>query len=280
MEKLYDYVKESVLGGDMETEIDNIATKDYINKHFNELFSTIYSGKGAVWKAKGIDCSNAKVNWTKIIELWKGGIKVPIINAGTFNNEFLYSGLDPLPEDPDDFDLLINEILANARIDLLIWHTYVPIDDNMKKLLLHHGGINHLAIDLKNRSKSLSDIPFNKIKAKYIKIGYDDTYRCTDVPSIPVLDYKSITGWKGSRLTVDFSFGLVNLDRWLYGEARVVEFMDANKEALDYLFSKNNFKEIMVNCMHMYRGSNRKCAGRPYYAYITKSGSEYTYKLK
>ena len=280
MKKLYEYIKESVLGSDIETEINNIATKDYINKHFNELFAPSFSGSGAVWKANGIDCTNADVNWLKIIELWKRGIEVPIINAGTFDNEFFYKGLNSLPKDSADFDLFVNEILAKAKIERLIWHTYVSIDSNMKKLLLHPGGIDHLCINLKDRDKSLSDIPFNKIKAKYIKISHDDAYRCTDVPSIPMLDYKSITGWKGSRLTVDFSFGLVNLDRWLQGEDRVVDFYDANKEALDYLFSKNNFKEIMVNCMHMYKGSNRKCSGRPYYAYIAKSGSEYTYKLK
>lgn len=279
MKKLYDYIAEGILDVDLEEQIDTIATKDYIDQHFKELFKPMYS-KNAHWTPKGIDCSEAYAKWVEIVELWKKGIKVPIAKVGSFSNSGFYDYFNAVPKDPKDFDILVNEVLAKTKIDLIMVNTEKDIDSNFVKLL-QHPNIDKISIDFKNLDKSLSKIPFNKIKAKKIQLSDFDSYKSDrKAPTTPVFNYKAISGWKGLRLQVEWSFGLVDVSDWRNGASRTLKFNDENKEALDHLFSKNNFKDIMLNCMSVYNGSNRECSGKPYYAYITKSGSEYTYKLK
>lgn len=280
MKRLYDYLAEGILDAGLENDIDASVTKEYIDQHFKELFKPMYS-QNAKWTSKGIDCSEAYANWVEIVELWKKGIKVPIAKVGLFSNRTFYDYFDAAPKDPKDFDILVNEVLAKTKIEFIsVDMEDGNIDSNFVKLL-QHPNIDKIGIGFRNLDEDLSKIPFNKIKAKKLQLSDNESYkRNRKAPAAPVFDYSAITGWKGSRLQIDWSFGLADASDWHNGISRTLKFNDENKKALDHLFSKNSFKDIMLNCMNIYSGSNRECSGRPYYATITKSGSEYTYKLK
>lgn len=278
MKNLYEYIIEGVLDANLEDTIDSITVKDYVDAHKTELFKSSFGKLNVIWTSKGLDCTDVHVNWVEVVDLWNRGIKIPFAKVKPFSTGRFYDGFDAVPEDSKDFDILLNEVLAKTKFDVMV-DLDSEINSDMIKMM-QHPGVDQLSLWFKDLTVPLSKIPFNKIKAKYISLFDNYSYKPGRIDFETVFDYEAISGWKGKRLRLDYTFGLVDTSDWYQGISRTIKFNDDNKAALDYLFSKNNFKDIMVNCMGLYGGTNRACGGRPYYAYITKSGSEYEYKLK
>lgn len=278
MKSLRDYIYESILGSSFEDDLDKAVSRDWIDDHWEVFFrGGSYSGD-ARWAGDGIDCGDSVVVWSQIIEHWKQGKEIPIASVDEFRDAGMFNGLDALPKNIGDFELLMNEILAKAVIKTLVLHA----EDGMnqyKNIMCQHPGLQTLFLSTGELGVRLSHIQFNKVHASRIVLQYRKYLKHDEAPSKPLMDYKAITGWNGDTLIVDWTFGLVDVSKWRNGVSKTIEFNDENIEALDYLFSKNKFKELIVNCSFISDGSNNQCGQGPFNARITKSGSKYKYKF-
>lgn len=279
MKNLYDYIVAEGILGDVEDQVDDAIVKDWVDSHWSMIFRDDRS-MDAEWTPKGIDCGDGAVVWTHIVQQWKKGLRIPIVAIDEIDDRRMFSGVGSMPKDMADFELLVNEILANAKIDTLIVHTDTTWNPYLK-LLMQHPGLQKIVFDMHDQEVDLSMVPFNKVHASFLSFIYRKAWNYDkDCPKAPLLDYKSIKGWKGDKISFSWTLGLVDVSNWRAGISRTIEFNDENKKALDYLFSRNKVKELIMRAGNIYVGSNRACSGAPYHAHITKSGSGYKYELK
>lgn len=283
MKNLYDVLatNEGLLDDGFEKQFDDSLMNKWIDVHYDELFDSKY-GKKAAWTKKGIDTGDADVNWKKVIEYWKQGVELKFAKIGNFQvwYDFGRDGFSSLPEDPADFDLLMNTILAKAKIKWVLLKNTDTITPQVLQLICHPG-LESFTYELEKECKIMPGIDFGKIHAKEISISFPWDMENHRGWYTPTFNYEAISGWKGNILRVSHAAGLVDTEKWRTGQMRVLEINEKNKIALDYLFSKNQIKKrIQVKCMHLYDGNNRRCCGKPYDAWVERAGSDYKITLK
>lgn len=285
--KTLNTVLESVLSSDMEDKLtkdmDAAYLKKFVEEHIDELFDkNVKSSSDYKWGSKGITITSSfgHFNFRNIVKYWKEGIKVPIANPGwvdtvsSFDDRMDYS----LPKDADDLDILLNEVMAKAGSGSFRYdNKEVPNDPRIQKLLESKAFANLYIVVHK---PDLPSINWSKVAAKYVHFerytsGYQD-----EPSSYPMIRFDTFKGWKGNKIGGDHTLGIVDLDDWYDDVDRVVNFNEDNRKALDMIFGNNTFKELVIYAGMNTRGNSRKTSGKPYYVHITKSSSDYEYKLK
>lgn len=282
IEQIYKELKpqtnEGVLDIDqIEKDMPKANIQEFVEQHYQEFLSGKFGGSSKPkWGKKGLDTKDQSVRWNIIVDYWKQGICIPIEYVDYVNSD---SSMYLFPKNMEDKVFLVDVIWNNAKIKSFDFKTSSKWDAFCEKMM-YHKGLQRLYFSV--TEPKLPNIDFSKVKAKDISFSREMSHDWRGGVSHPWPEYKKISGWTGNTMKFDYTFGIADADLWRAGKFRVLEFNEDNIQCLDFLLSKNNIKKkrIDYNCMFVYNGSNRSCAGKPYYAWIEKDGNSYKFTLK
>lgn len=273
-EGLFD-VEKSVSKVDKAGDLEDL--QKFVKEHEKEFLDQIWKTQPIYkWSSRGIDLSNCRVTWDKVIEWWREGIQIPISKVGFFSMSGGGFNVEKLPKDIKDLKFLVDVIWAKTKIDCVHLESRSNITEDAK-LLIYHPNLQGLSFYDVWPSGILTSLDYGKISARSIGIGHSDTGGNYGTSKV-MFDYKKIAGMKNlTKLRVDYPYSLLDLSQWQRGEVKTWEVTDEQAEAINYLFKHNpKLKTILVNAMFAYRGSNSRFRGKPYHIKIERSGSSFT----